>query len=327
MLYIHGIGHCHPDNVISNAFLEELDIGTNPKWIVDRVGIRERRTVLPLDYIRETLNKDPVAALKQVEYTTATAGVRATEMALARANLDIEQIGMVVGGSSSPRYSVPAEVCSIAGELGINVPAYDINSGCATFTVHLHLMNQMQTQSSPDYILMLIPDHITRSIDFSDRRSAILFGDCTTAVIVSKKIPSRFRVNFTSMDSAPCDWRKVQIPTGGHVQLEGAAVQKFAIKKTIQTLKNIAKHTNYNPEKDYFIGHQANLRMLEFVCESLQIPQERHLYNADLFGNCGGASAPSVFSQQWERFQKDDKMAIVVVGAGLTWGGLSIEVS
>ena len=111
------------------------------------------------------------------------------------------------------------------------------------------------------------------------------------------------------------------------MQLEGAAVQRFAIKKTIQTLNNISQHSNYKPKNHYFIGHQANLRMLEFVCESLQIPDEKHLYNVDLFGNCGGASAPSVFSQQWDRFQKDDKLAIVVVGAGLTWGGVSIEVS
>ena len=215
MLYIHGIGHCHPDTVLDNTFFEELNIGTDPQWIVERVGIQERRTVLPLEYIRETLNKDPLAALTQVQYTTATAGVRATKMALSRANLDLAQIGMVVGGSSSPRYSVPAEVCSIAGELGINVPAYDINSGCATFTVHLHLMNQMATESTPDYILMLIPDHITRSLDFSDRRSAVLFGDCTTAIIVSKRVPSRFKVNFTSMDSAPTDWQKYKSPPAG----------------------------------------------------------------------------------------------------------------
>ena len=63
MLTIHGIGHFHPENEIDNAFLEELDIGTNDAWILERVGIRSRRTMLPLDYIRETRNRDPREAL------------------------------------------------------------------------------------------------------------------------------------------------------------------------------------------------------------------------------------------------------------------------
>ena len=56
-LYIHGMGHFHPGNIVDNAFLEELDIGTNEEWILERVGIHARRTVLPLDYIRETKNR------------------------------------------------------------------------------------------------------------------------------------------------------------------------------------------------------------------------------------------------------------------------------
>ncbi|MEK7374473.1 MAG: ketoacyl-ACP synthase III, partial [Thermodesulfobacteriota bacterium] len=57
MIYLHGIGHFHPENVITNRFLEELEIGTDEAWIMERVGIRERRTVLPLDYIRQTKNR------------------------------------------------------------------------------------------------------------------------------------------------------------------------------------------------------------------------------------------------------------------------------
>ena len=62
MLHLHGLGHFHPENEISNAFLEELDIGTTDQWILERVGVRVRRTTLPLDYIRTTRNRDPRAA-------------------------------------------------------------------------------------------------------------------------------------------------------------------------------------------------------------------------------------------------------------------------
>ncbi|MCH7892174.1 MAG: ketoacyl-ACP synthase III, partial [Gemmatimonadetes bacterium] len=84
-LYLHGLGHFHPENEITNRFLEELDIGTDEQWIMDRVGIRSRRTVLSLDYIRDTRNRDPSQAMEAAQYTHADTGVMATALALARA--------------------------------------------------------------------------------------------------------------------------------------------------------------------------------------------------------------------------------------------------
>ena len=84
-LYLHGLGHFHPETEITNRFLEDLDIGTNDAWIMERVGIRSRRTVLPLDYIRETRNRDPRAAREAMLYGNAETGRRAAEMAIARA--------------------------------------------------------------------------------------------------------------------------------------------------------------------------------------------------------------------------------------------------
>ncbi len=74
-LYLHGLGHFHPENQITNLFLEELDIGTDEEWILDRVGIRSRRTVLSLDYIRDTRNRDPNQAMEASLYTHADTGV------------------------------------------------------------------------------------------------------------------------------------------------------------------------------------------------------------------------------------------------------------
>jgi 3-oxoacyl-[acyl-carrier-protein] synthase-3 len=82
MLYLHGLGHFHPENVISNQFLEELDIGTNEEWIIERVGILSRRTVLPLDYIRSTRNQDQRAAFEAAEYNNAQTGSFAAEWPL-----------------------------------------------------------------------------------------------------------------------------------------------------------------------------------------------------------------------------------------------------
>src|SRR6187402_3410134 len=107
MLYLHGVGHFHPENEIDNAFLESLDIGTNDAWIVSRVGIKCRRTVLPLDYIRATKNKDLRAAQEAALYTNAETGRRAALMAIERAGIKPEDIGLVVAGGCSPDMCIP----------------------------------------------------------------------------------------------------------------------------------------------------------------------------------------------------------------------------
>src|SRR5580692_4736753 len=138
MLYLHGLGHFHPENEIDNAFLESLDIGTSDRWILDRVGIKSRRTVLPLDYIRATKNKDLRAAPEAALYTNAETGRRAGLMAIERAGLTPADIGMVVAGGCSPDTCIPAEASRIARALGITAPAFDLHAACSTFGAHVH---------------------------------------------------------------------------------------------------------------------------------------------------------------------------------------------
>src|SRR5260370_39361990 len=95
-LHLHALGHFHPETQISNDFLESLDIGTSDGWIVDRVGIRSRRTVLSLDYIRQTHNRDLRAALEASDLSNADMGARAAAMAIERAGIDKQDIGMVI---------------------------------------------------------------------------------------------------------------------------------------------------------------------------------------------------------------------------------------
>src|SRR3712207_1057903 len=107
MLYIHGIGHFHPGNVIDNAFLANLDIGVDENWILERVGILERRTVLPLDYIVHTKNRDPRAASEAAEFSNAETGVNAAQSALKQAGLEPRDIGLVITGGCSPQFTIP----------------------------------------------------------------------------------------------------------------------------------------------------------------------------------------------------------------------------
>jgi len=327
MLYLHGLGHFHPENEIDNAFLESLDIGTNDAWILERVGIARRRTVLPLDYIRTTKNRDLRAAPEAALYTNAETGRRAALMAIERAGITPADVGMVVAGGCSPDTCIPAEASRIARALGLCVPAFDLHAACSTFGAHLHFISQMGP-ALPPFVLVVQPENMTRAVDFSDRSTAVLFGDATSAAVISTREPSRARVVFSTFGSDPAHCDEVTVPRTGHFRQNGSAVQKFAIKKMSALLSEI--EARLDPDRRprlIYIGHQANLTMLESVCRRAHIPPERHFSNIVDHGNQCAAGAPSVLSQHWDRFRTGDVAGLVVVGSGLSWSSMQIEFS
>jgi 3-oxoacyl-[acyl-carrier-protein] synthase-3 len=319
-LHLHGMGHFHPENEITNQFLESLDIGTSDQWIMDRVGIRSRRSALPLDYIRETRNSDPRAAMEAADYSNAELGYRAGLMALERAQVPADQIGMVIGGGCAPDYAIPAEAARVANLLGIDAPVFDVNSACTSYYAAMRVLSMMDPAKVPPYVLVVAMEVMTRTVDYNDRNSAVLWGDAAVASVLSTRAPGRAEILGSDLESNPAANDKVTIPRLGHFAQEGRTVQMFAIKKTMAGLRELSKNFEQEGRTFHFIGHQANLRMLETVCRKCEIPEERHHFNVDRYGNTGAASSASVISMNWDKWSPDDDLAMVGVGAGLTWG-------
>jgi 3-oxoacyl-[acyl-carrier-protein] synthase III len=326
MLWIHGVGHFNPETEITNQFLEDLDIGTTESWIMERVGIRSRRTVLPLDYIRTTRNCDPRAATEAALYSNAETGRRAAEMAMARAGISPNDVGMVIAGSCSPDTTAPAEACNVANALGLEVPAFDINSACSTFGAQIYTLSLMQPEALPPFILLVVADNTTRVVDFNDRRSAVLWGDGSAAAVLSTYYPGPAAVTRAILTSSPNGAGKVVIPRNGHFFQNGTAVQKFAIKRTVQCLRGLSEAFPEVPRDSFhFIGHQANRLMLDAVCRACAIAPEQHHSNVVDFGNTGAAGAVSVLSAHWDRFVPGDHVAMIGVGSGLTWTSVMLR--
>lgn len=327
MLYVHGCGHFHPENIIDNKFLEELDIDTSDKWILERVGIKTRRTVLPLGYIKETKNRNQAMSDEASIYSNAQTGSFAAIKAIERANINKDDIGMVIAGSCTPQNVCPAESSTIASLLEIEAPCFDISSACSTLVTQINFLSSMQVDKMPEYILLVIPENNTRKVNYADRTQAVLWGDCTTAFVVSTKIKSKFVIRESLVKSSPSSWRKVEFPVSGHFRQDGRTVQTFAIKKSVSLIRKFKLDLpNIEQPKLKFIGHQANLMMLNSVCRISGIEDNNHFYNVDRFGNCGASGSGSVLSENWGNFVCGDKIMVAVVGAGLTWGGALIEV-
>ena len=330
MLHLHALGHFHPGNVIDNAFLEALGIDTNEAWIMERVGIRSRHTVLPLDYIRTTHNRDPRAAIEAATMSNAQTGAMAGRMALERAGLKPSDIGMVLAGSCSPDECIPAEANRVAAELGIDGPALDISSACSSFATQLYFLEAMRPEKLPDYVMLVNPENSTRVVDYSDRSACVLWGDCSSAAIVSPRIPGPWKLTQTYLQGDPSGADKVKVPRFGHFTQQGAEVQKFGVKRgceTFEVLRNawVQGGEGRTPDQLTFIGHQANLRMLEAVARRSEVSAERHLFNVDRRGNVGASGAPSVFSENWGSDRLGSAIAMCVVGSGLTWAGALFE--
>jgi 3-oxoacyl-[acyl-carrier-protein] synthase-3 len=324
---LHALGHFHPENVIDNRFLEALDIGTNEEWILERVGIRARRTVLPLDYIQRTRNADPRAGQEAALYSNVETGKRAALHALSRAGLSPKDIGMVIAGGCTPEMQIPSEACRIAAALEIDAPALDINSACSSFGAQLHLLASME--GLPPYVLVVNPENTTRVVSYADRATAVLWGDGTSAAIVSREVAARARIVSTSLASNPAGWNSVTIPRFGHFAQDGSNVQRFAIKTSSAGLEAMLPAARAHVEKTggriRFVGHQANLLMLEAVARRAEIAAEDHFHNVTTFGNTGASGAPTVLSQHWDQAKDGDTVMMVVVGSGLTWASVRFE--
>ncbi|MCG8590492.1 MAG: ketoacyl-ACP synthase III [Proteobacteria bacterium] len=324
-LYLHGVGHDHPDTEITNRFLEDLDIGTSDTWILDRVGIRSRRTVLPLDYIRETQNAEPRAVIEAATIPNATLGARAARLALERAGLSASDVGMVIAGGCVPDTVTPAEAAHVAQELGIEVPAFDVNSACTSFLVGVNLLSWMRPEALPPFVLVVAAESMTKTVDYRDRTAAVLWGDAGAAAVLSTREPSAVRLLGHAVESSPAGHDKVEVPRLGHFTQEGRTVQMFAIRKSVELLRRLQEEYAAEDRPLHFVGHQANLRMLENVCRKCDISPEHHHSNVEWYGNTAAASGLSVLSQNWDKWRDRDDVALVGVGAGLTWSSLLVR--
>jgi 3-oxoacyl-[acyl-carrier-protein] synthase-3 len=316
-VFIHGMGHWHPETCLDNAFLESLDLGTSNEWILQRVGIRTRHTALSHDYIRTTRNQDPREAGAAASCDGIEMAARAATLAMARAGVSPLDISLVIAGSSAPARSAPATACLVAERLGIAAQSFDMNAACSSFVLHAHVLASWPTSG---FILTVYPEDLTRAVDYRRRESAVLMGDGAAACVWSRTERGPVLVTETGFGTDPSGSAKVSIRSGGHLQQDGPAVQAFAVKRSVALVREMRR------DHELFVGHQANLRMLQSVCEHAGIPSGHHLCNVDVRGNCGAAGAPSVLSEYWERvLRRGSDIVLVQVGAGLSWGGLRLR--
>lgn len=323
-LYVLGMGYFHPETEINNKFIEELGVDTNAQWIMDKIGISSRRSTLPLSYIRETKNLEPSAALKVAAFDPSQMGIKAAEMALKRAGLKAEQIGLLLCNCCTPTSLLPSEAQRIAKGLGIHATAYDVLTACPVFALHIDYLNSF-TNSLPEYVLCVSTAALTQNVNYTDRTDGAIWGDGAAAWIVSAKQTGRLKVldSYYTTDPTRCD--AVVVDTYGFFHQDGRAVRDFSVRQTVRLIKNVEAKFDIDWKRDVFIGHQANATMLEQIINNREIPPSNHWHNVETIGNQAGASAPATLAMHWDEIKVGQKIVVAVVGAGLSWGSVVLE--
>ena len=325
MLSILGMGYGHPSSILDNQTLEDMDIGTNAQWIVDKIGIRNRLVSMPIDYITANRNEN-VENVTEVALTTPTKlGVVAAEMAMKNAGIKPSDIGLVICNCCAPDIVCPPESQQIAKSLGIEADAYDVFTACPAFALHMDYLNNFREDELPEYVLCISTAALAQHVNYNDRSDGAIWGDGGAAWIVSTKHLGKISVVDTHFNADPSRAEAVMVERYGHFHQDGRAVRDFSVRQTVRLIKRIEDQFSIDWNKDIFVGHQANKTMLDQITNNRNIPANNHWHNVTDIGNQAGAGAPAVLAMHWDKIQPGQKIIVAVVGAGLSWGSVVFQ--
>jgi 3-oxoacyl-[acyl-carrier-protein] synthase III len=326
-LSLIAMGSVSATTVINNHFLEGLETGTNAEWIEEKIGVIERVSTLPLEYIRTTRNREVRQSASLALESTSTLGVKAIHKALHNANLRIEDIGLIICNSCTPDTTAPSQAETLGALIGSTAVAFDLVSACPAFALHIHFLYSMKPERLPKYILCVCTATFTQTVNYDDRTDGAIWGDGATAYILSTEVEGLLTVLDTTFEADPSRCGAVVIEREGHFHQDGRAVRDFSVRQTVRMIKAFEEKHPLDWKRDVFIGHQANRTMLEQVVNNRKIPARNHWHNVTYLGNQGAAGAPGVLAENWENIVPGQHVVVAVVGAGLSWGSLLFKAS
>ncbi|KUN95432.1 beta-ketoacyl-ACP synthase III [Streptomyces caeruleatus] len=317
-----GIGAMVPDRMVDNDEISTL-VDTNDQWIRTRTGIERRYWADP-------------------GVSTGDLAVEAGRRALESAGVD--SVDLVVMATSTPDQPMPATAPRVATDLGLgNIPGYDLSAACAGFIYGLHSATGAIASGSCERVLVIGADIWSTRLDPEDRATAIIFGDGAGAAVLragDPEEPGAFAGFDLGSDGAHKDL--AVLPAGGsrqrsrgeplreadnYLAMRGKEIFTHAVDRmagsSTALLERIGWHTS---DLDWFVGHQANARILNTVADVMHADRERVLLHLDRVGNTSAASIPLALTDAAAdgRLQPGHRVLLTSFGGGLSWGSTAL---
>lgn len=316
---ILGTGKYVPNKVMTNLDLENI-VDTTDEWITTRTGIKERR-------------------ISEGELTSDLAYKAALE-AIKDAGISAEEIDMIIVATNSPDTLFPGVAPKVQGLLGAeSAGACDIQSGCTGCIYALSMAFAGVGSGMWNNVLVIGAEVLSKLIDWTDRNTCVLFGDGAGAMVISGGegggylLASELRSDGSKSDLIKLPGGLVEKPASHEtvdnrehfVQMKGNEVFKFVNRVLPSFLDEVCEKANLTPEDiDWWIFHQANMRIIEGVLKRTKQPQEKAIINLDKYGNTSAASVFLAFHDALKdgRIKKGDTVLMTSFGAGMTYGAV-----
>ena len=321
MMYsrIIGTGSYLPEKVLTNAGLEKL-VDTNEAWIYSRTGIRERRIAADDEFTCDLAER---AALNAIE----------------AAGILNNQIDLILVATTTADQVFPSTACLLQHRLGIaGPPAFDVQAVCAGFLFAMDVADKFIKTGSAKCALVVGAETFSRIIDWSDRRTCVLFGDGAGAVVL--KADNEPGILSTHLH---CDGKYKNllcVPVGisrnfnqikagtAFTTMQGGEVFRWAVTAMSDIVDETLDANGMNRDDiDWLVPHQANIRIINAVGKRARIPSEKVVVTVDRHGNTSAASVPLAFDEAVRdgRIQSGHHVLIEGFGGGFTWGSAMIK--
>jgi 3-oxoacyl-[acyl-carrier-protein] synthase III len=311
-----GCGAYLPQQILTNAELAGR-IDTSDEWIVQRTGIRQRHIA------------------GKGEFTSHLA-IHAARAALANAGADAQSIDLIVLATSTPDNTFPATAVTVQNELGIHHgAAFDLQAVCSGFVFALATADNFLRTRAFKRALVIGAETFSRILDWSDRGTAVLFGDGAGAVVLmadSKPgvMATALRADgsYSGILSVPGNVCRGKIVGSPFLQMDGQAVFKFAVRVLDEIARETLAQCDLRPEDiDWLIPHQANVRILEATAKRLGVGADKLIVTVDRHGNTSAASVPLALDLAVRdgRIRPGHKVMLQGVGGGFTWGAALVQ--
>ncbi len=313
---IVGCGSYLPEKIVSNEDLSLL-VDTNDEWISTRTGIKQRH----------------IAA--DDEYSSHLAFM-AAKQAINDANISASEIDLIIVCTSTPDNSFPSTANKLQKYLSQeydikHIPSFDIQAACAGFVYGLQIAANMINSGSYNTVLLVGAEKMSSLLDWSDRSTCVLFGDGAGAVILQRSTEDSKAGLLDSKIYSDGNFENILYTDGGvsstgnsgKIRMQGAATFKNAVEKMSESVLEILVANNMTAnDVDYFIPHQANIRIINSLAEKLQLDQNKLVTTIAEHANCSAASIPLALAElkKSKGLKAGDLILFTAFGAGLTWG-------
>jgi len=323
---ILGTGSYVPPRVLTNFDLQKMGLDTTDEWIVQRTGVRERRMADP-------------------DVTTSDLAYEASLKALDMAGLKAGDLDLIILATITPDTCCPSGANWLQAKLDADqAVSFDVTAACSGFIFGLNVAEQYLKARAAKRILVVASEVMTRTVNWKDRTTCILWGDGAGAAVLARG-KSGPEILSTHLHTDGKNGQGLLMPGGGskttpishesvdnglHTlnMIEANASFRVAVRHFIETIKEAADQNQVDVKDiDWFIPHQANIRMFQSMAKTLKISMDKFYLTLHKYGNISSASCAIALDEAARdgSIKKDQWVCMPVFGGGLTWGSALIR--